>query len=75
MLVCFAAAALYPDLIWLRLAAAVSHTAFSMGCAYALEWGHGQYPVLWTSWALVLALLLGEPALGVAVASPLFDSI
>ena len=53
MLTCFLVAAFNPDHFAARLAAAVAHTCFSMGCAYALEWGHGQYPVLWTSWALV----------------------
>ena len=54
MLGSFMAASMYPNLWALRLLAALAHTLFSMGCAYALEWGHGQYPVLWTSWALVL---------------------
>jgi len=64
MLVCFLAAALRPELWAVRLAAAVAHTAFSVGCAGALEWGHGQYAVLWTSWGLVL----GSPRTAVAVA-------
>lgn len=64
MLVTFAVAALHADLLAARLAAALTHTAFSMGCAYALEWGHGQYPVLWTAWAL--ALLPAEPAAAAA---------
>ena len=40
------------------------------GCAYALEWGHGQYPVLWTSWALAADVIAGtgDGELGVAVA-------
>eukprot|EP00039_Didymoeca_costata_P021036 m.343198 g.343198 ORF g.343198 m.343198 type:complete len:449 (-) comp22455_c0_seq1:4-1350(-) len=69
MLTTFAIAAAAPTLLVARLLAAVSHTFFSMGCAYALQWGHGQYPVLYVSWALVLSLLfeLG-PGFEVAIA-------
>ena len=59
MLAAFAYAATHPDDTEARLAAAAWHTFFSMGCAYALEWGHGQYPVLWMSWALAASALLG----------------
>lgn len=69
MLVCFAFAAFNPDSTVARLAAAVSHILFSMGCAYALEWGHGQYPVLYTSIGLVFDGLTGDQySIGVAVA-------
>jgi hypothetical protein len=42
------------------------YTMFSMGCAYALQWGHGQYPVLWTTWFLAALKLISpgiDPAL------------
>lgn len=56
MLTAFSVAAAYPSLLGARLFAAVAHSFFSIGCAYALQWGHGQYPVLYISWALVLSL-------------------
>lgn len=52
MLITFAYAAYRPSDNGARLTAAILHTFFSMGCAYALEWGHGQYPVLWMTWVL-----------------------
>ena len=55
MLLAFALAAAASESRLARIAAAIAHTLFSMGCAYALEWGHGQYPVLYTAWALALA--------------------
>ena len=57
MLTSFVFAAVRSDLLLARVVAAVMYTLFSMGCAYALEWGHGQYPVLWTSWAMALSSL------------------
>jgi hypothetical protein len=51
------AAAFCADRTLVRLLAALSHTIFSMGCAYALQWGHGQYPVLYISWALYFSRL------------------
>ena len=56
MLTAFAVAAAYPSLLGARLFAAAAHSFFSIGCAYALQWGHGQYPVLYISWALVFSL-------------------
>ena len=43
-----------PDSYGLRALCALLHTCFSMGCAFALEWGHGQYVVLWSAWGMLL---------------------
>ena len=57
MLACFTNAAFSPASRAARVAAAVSHALFSMACASALEWGHGQYIVCYTSLALALSPL------------------
>lgn len=54
MLAVFAAAAVAPDVYALRVAAALVHAGFSASCACALEWGHGQYVVLWSSVGMLL---------------------
>lgn len=66
MLLSFLVASLHSDQRFSRLMAALLYTLFSMGCAYALQWGHGQYPVLWTTWFLA-ALKLTNPGLDPAL--------
>ena len=70
MLATMLAASYEPSSRLRRLAAALAHTGFSMGAAHALEWGHGQYPVLWSSWAL--ALLPPPYALAITRASAVY---